>query len=114
MTLEREGISSDRTFSIERSIALYNFFSGKGDRSFCIQRSIALYYFFTGDGRSLFLYRAGRSPFTTFLRAAGDRSFCIVPVDRPLRLFYGRRAIALFVIKCDTVEELSNPCPHQR
>jgi hypothetical protein len=29
-------------FDIERSIALYNFFSGKGDRSFCIQRSIAL------------------------------------------------------------------------
>jgi len=27
-----------------------------------------------------------------------DRSFCIVPVDRPLQLFQGRRAIALFGI----------------
>jgi len=34
-------------FDIERSIALYNFFSGKGDRSFCIERSIGLYNFFT-------------------------------------------------------------------
>ncbi|MEG5001395.1 hypothetical protein [Microcoleus sp. B4-D4] len=44
MTLEREGISSDRTFGIERSIALY-----------C---------FFTGEGRSHFLTWKGRSPFT--------------------------------------------------
>ncbi|MEG5136581.1 MULTISPECIES: hypothetical protein [unclassified Microcoleus] len=40
----------------------------------------------------------GRDPFTTFSRAAGDRSFGIVPVDRPLQLFHGRRAIALFCI----------------
>jgi len=33
-----------------------------------------------------------------FLRATGDRSFGIVPVDRPLLLFHARRAIALFGI----------------
>ncbi|MEG4319223.1 MULTISPECIES: hypothetical protein [unclassified Microcoleus] len=36
-----------------------------GDRSFGIQRSIALYSYFTRDGRSLFLTSKGRSPFTT-------------------------------------------------
>jgi hypothetical protein len=58
-------------FDIERSIALYNFFSGKGDRdpfttfsrvtgeaaadrTFSIERSIAHYDFFTGGGSALF------------------------------------------------------------
>ena len=49
--------------------------------------------------RSLFLISKGRSPLTTFLRAAGDRTFWYRKVDRPLRLFYGRRAIALLASK---------------
>ncbi|MEG4318169.1 MULTISPECIES: hypothetical protein [unclassified Microcoleus] len=36
-----------------------------GDRSFCIQRSRALDDFFTRDGRSLFLVSKDRDPFTT-------------------------------------------------
>jgi len=85
----------------------------RSDRTFGIERSIALYCFFTGGGRSLFLTSKGRSPFTTFSRATGDRTFSIQKsialddfftregrslflhpkVDRPLRLFHGRRAI---------------------
>jgi len=45
-------------------------------------RSIAFYYFFAGDGRSLFLASKGRSPFTTFSRATGDRSFWYEKGDR--------------------------------
>jgi hypothetical protein len=48
------------------------------DREHFGRSAIALYDFFTGDGRSLFLHRK---------------------VDRPLLLFYGRRAIALFASK---------------
>jgi len=40
-----------------------------------------------------------RSPFTTFSHAKRDRSFGIVPVDRPLPLFHARRAIALLASK---------------
>ncbi|WP_333472375.1 hypothetical protein [Microcoleus sp. herbarium12] len=49
------GIEVIPLFGMERSSALYNFFSGKGERTFSVKRSIALYNFFTGDGRALFL-----------------------------------------------------------
>jgi len=83
MTLEREGISSDRSFwhrKVDRHLLLFHgwrailfegfanallaskvrspfttFSLATGDRSFSIESSIAFYYFFAGDGRSLFL-----------------------------------------------------------
>jgi len=55
-------------FGIERSIALYDFFT--------LRRAIALF----GIERSIALYN--------FLRAAGDRSFWYPKVDRPLQLFH--------------------------
>jgi len=56
---------------------LTTFSQGRAIALFDIKRSRALYNFFSGKG---------------------DRSFCIVPVDRPLLLFHARRAIALFGI----------------
>jgi hypothetical protein len=72
-------------------------------------------------GRSLFLVCKGISPFTTFSRAAGDRTFCIeraialydfsrraialfgiVPVDRPLLLFL-REGPSLFLVSCRSI-----------
>jgi len=114
-------------FGMEKSIALLvskgrsplTTFLQAGDRSFGIERSIAIYYFFTGDGRSHFSHRKvdrplqlfhwrraidllaskARSPFTTFSRATGDRSFWHRAGRSPFTTFSQGRAIALFGMK---------------